>query len=724
MENIITIDEEKCVGCNKCIRNCLVRDANYAYCKNGENKVGIDTNKCLLCGKCIEVCDHDARDFADDLESFFEDLKKGQKIAVIAAPAIRNNFMDYEYIFGFLKAQGVDIIYDVSFGADITTWGYLKAIKEKKLETVIAQPCPVVVNYVEKYKPELINYLAPIHSPMACTAIYMKKYDKYNGKIAFLSPCIAKIDEIRDTNTFGYINYNVTYKKLKKYIEENNINLRSYDKHSFDDIGSGLGLVFSRPGGLKENVEARVKGAWIRQVEGHENAYKYLDEYALRVGSRKPVPLLVDVLNCSHGCNIGTGTTKEVEVDDADFNFNALKAEKLKERKGKLMKRRMDWLYGHFDKNLDIEDFARRYNVKKVTELKTPTNNEIGEIFNKMHKTTSKDQALNCSACGNNTCKQMAISIFNELNYIENCTDYNRKEVVFEKNNFELKNKELEAKNEEINNILGEVNRLSDERLKATESLKGIIKTLSETTDKSSKSVEEVNLLFEQIAESTNNVSTFAKEVSGSVNSVVIAMKEISLSLNEISKNCIRSKVITGDAETKAYETNTIIDNLNTSSKQIAKIVKVIDDIADQTNMLALNAAIEAAGAGEAGKGFAVVADEVKELAKQTAESTEEIGNQIDVMQDSMTSAVHAMGTISLVIDEITSITSTIAASIAEQSAVSGDISGAITTAADKVTMITEKIKEIAKGTREASEGISEVTKYIKELSESTSKLS
>ena len=725
MKNVIFVKEENCVGCNKCIRNCPTFDANVSYNSDGENKVKIDAEKCILCGKCIEVCDHEARDYMDDTERFFEDLEKGRKISVIAAPSVRVNFTDYQNLFGFLKSKGVNVVYDVSFGADITTWAYLKAIKDMHLSSIIAQPCSVVVNYIEKYKPELIKNLAPIHSPMMCTAIYLKKHANVNSEIAFLSPCIGKTNEINDANTNNYIQYNVTYKKLMEYLEKNRINLSRYNGQDFEDIGCSLGCLFSRPGGLRENVEVKVKGAWVRQVEGHEHAYSYLDEYGDRIKNHKAVPLLVDILNCSKGCNVGTGTTKEAAIDDIDIKFNALKAQKLADKGNKLVTKKIDWLYKYFDKTLKLSDFIRHYNTGiRMEELKEPSDQQYDEIFSKMHKHTKRERELNCSACGYNSCREMVKAIYNKINDIPNCLDYNRHEISLERNALEYKNSELLAKNEEVSKMLEVVRKLSDERHRRALETEEIIKKLAVISGRTSAGIEQMNSLVDGIAHNTNNVSEFTRDVSASVNSVVHAMKEINISLNEISQNCGRSKNITADAETKAKDTNRIIETLNMSSKQIGKIVKVIDDIADQTNMLALNAAIEAAGAGEAGKGFAVVAGEVKELAKQTAESTEEIGQQIEVMQENMSDAVNAMGTIMQVIDEMTSITNTIAAAVAEQSSVSGNISNAVVVAAEKVNLITEKTSDIATSSKYAAESVSAASVGIKDLADTASKLS
>jgi len=445
----IYLNEEKCVGCNRCLTNCPVTDANIAYLVDGNNKIKINTEKCIHCGKCIKVCDHNARDYVDDTKKFFDDLSNGKKLSVIAAPSIIVNFKEHKKLLGYLKTLGVNFIYDVSFGADITVWAYLREMKEKNLNTMIAQPCPPIVNYIQQHQPELIDKLAPMQSPMMCTAIYMKKYANITDDIAFLSPCIAKSDEINDENTYGYVKYNVTFKKLTEYLEAKNIDLSKYEEGNFDDIGCSLGFLFSRPGGLKENIELRIKDAWIRQINGPHHVYDYLEDYNKNLKSNNQTPLLVDILNCSYGCNFGTGTCNKYEntttIDEVDYKFQKLKNTK------KTDIEKIDLEYDYFDKNLKLEDFKRIYSkdnvVNDIVEL---TDKEYDEIFTKMNKFTEESRNINCSACGYGSCKTMANCIHNGFNVLSNCIDYNKKEVINE-------HRLLEERNEFFTNISHEL---------------------------------------------------------------------------------------------------------------------------------------------------------------------------------------------------------------------------------------------------------------------------
>lgn len=433
-KEVLLTNIERCVGCNKCIAKCLV-NANIAFQKDGENKVKVDPFKCIHCGACIEVCDHKAREFTDDTEAFFHDLKQGVPISVIVAPSIQFNFPHYKRFYGYLKSLHVKLIYDVAFGANIATWAYLKIMEEQNLTSVIAQSCPVIVNYIQKYRPNLIGKLVPIQSPMICTGIYLKKYKKIQEKIAFISPCIGKIDEIKEKQTNKIVHYNVTYEKIEKYLEKNHINLKNYPEIGYDDIDCGIGFVFSRPGGLSENVKVYKKDVWIRQVEGPK-AYRYLDEYSQRVSAGKPLPFIVDILNCQWGCNLGTAANKSISIDDVDYQVNELKKEKI------ALCENTKTSFESFNQSLELGDFIRKYEDKSE-HINDNTLIDLEDIFNQLHKTTEESRKLNCYACGFGSCIAFAQAVYQGENHINNCIDFNRKELVSKKEDISETNKEV-----------------------------------------------------------------------------------------------------------------------------------------------------------------------------------------------------------------------------------------------------------------------------------------
>ena len=172
----LVFTNEKCIGCNKCISVCSCEGACVSHEVDGKNRIDVNGDKCVACGACFDVCEHGAREFRDDTERFFADLKKGEKISILLAPAFKANYpKEYEKVLGGLKALGVNRIISVSFGADITTWAYLNYVTKNSFYGGISQPCPAVVGYIERYIPELIPKLFPVQSPMMCTAIYAKK---------------------------------------------------------------------------------------------------------------------------------------------------------------------------------------------------------------------------------------------------------------------------------------------------------------------------------------------------------------------------------------------------------------------------------------------------------------------------------------------------------------------------------------------------------------------
>ena len=159
-------------------------------------------------------------------------------------------------------------------------------------------------------------------------------------------------------------------------------------------------------------------------------------------------------------------------------------------------------------------------------------------------------------------------------------------------------------------------------------------------------------------------------------------------------------------------------------SERIGEVVRLIGDIAGQTNLLALNATIEAARAGEAGRGFAVVAAEVKELANQTARATAEIGQQITQIQGATGQAVQAIGGITMRIQEISSVATSIAAAVEEQGAATQEIVRNVAQAATGTGEVTSNITGVARAAEDTGAAASQVLGAAGELSRQSEYLS
>ena len=420
--NIYT--NEKCVGCNLCISLCPCVEANVVVIEDDAEKIYINKDKCISCGVCLRSCIHDARDYRDDTDRFFADLKSKKTISIIVAPAIRSNIKDWPRLLGFLKSMGVNAIYDASFGADICTWAYLRYIAQNKVRGMISQPCPSIVNYIEHYAHELLEYLMPIQSPVVCTAIYMSKYKKIEGSYAFLSPCVAKIDEISDPNTHGLISYNVTFKKMMEYLAASQLDYLNFAPLEYDDKTRGLGSIYPTPGGLTANIQQYVSDEWIFQIEGQPYVKNFLSAYKSEKDS--PLrPFLVDILDCKHGCNAGTGAC--LTSDDAymiERFMHNIRTEAVRNNAAK-EKTSFGLNFSKFDETLLLADFHRSYEAKGIPDIiLSPEKKEA--VFLMLKKTTEKSRKRDCRACGYSTCENMVQAIAAGLNHTENCSDYKR----------------------------------------------------------------------------------------------------------------------------------------------------------------------------------------------------------------------------------------------------------------------------------------------------------
>ncbi len=635
---------DNCVGCNKCISVCPVLTANHAVIENGENRIVVDGSKCVACGACFDACAHEARSFHDDTERFFEDLKKGEKISLLLAPAFLANYpREYGSVLGGLKKLGVNRIISISFGADITTWGYINYITRHNFMGGISQPCPAIVGYIEKYIPELIPSLVPVHSPMMCGAIYVKKYMKVPDKLAFISPCIAKKNEIDDPNCGGYVSYNVTFDHLMEYVRKNGIS----GPEVKDEIEYGLGSIYPMPGGLKENVYWFCgEEIFIRQIEGEKHAYEFLEDYKTRVLGKKELPFMVDALNCAKGCIYGTGVEEsKTKTDDTLYELQRIK--EASKRNGRTNawsrnltpRQRLDRFNKQF-RELDLNDFIRHYTDKSAgLAVQKPNASTLDAIFNEMDKTTEAKRKINCSACGYATCSDMATAIYNDCNYKQNCIQFVKGEV--EKENelarqmaeeMETKNAEIQEKNDMISRLIAEVN----------------------------DDFANLDTSIVEMAEGNNNNGLESTGISQSMADVVAFCDELKEALNGIQALLV-----------KLEENNSEITN-----------------VAEETNLLALNASIEAARAGESGRGFAIIAENIKKLADLSKDTASDSDSNKEQIQDAISALLENAEKLIEIIDSVNLRVTNLAASTEEIAASADMVSNVSSNLKDKLAAL------------------------------------
>lgn len=574
----LVFTNDSCIGCNKCIRVCPCPGACVAVTEeDGTERIQVDPAKCIGCGACMDACKHGAREFEDDTEQFFADLAKGEKISILLAPAFKANYPgDYEKVLGGLKNLGVNRIISVSFGADITTWGYLNYVKKYNFTGGISQPCPAIVGYIEHYLPELLPKLFPVHSPMMCSAIYAKQEMGITDKLAFISPCVAKWSEIHDPDTEGYVSYNVTFDHLMKYVREHNIS----GTFASDEIEYGLGSIYPMPGGLKENVYWFLgDDVYIRQIEGEKHTYCYLEEHKEEIAKGMNKELFIDALNCGMGCIYGTGVEEKIaRTDTALYNIHQIQENCKKNTKNSAWSRkltpaqRLAKLNKQFSK-LNLENYLRKYTDRsEECNYKLPSTEELNQIYDEMGKKTKEARCIDCECCGYESCEKMAFAIYNGFNKKENCIHFVKDTVEEEKKRALELADEIKAEKDAVEK--------QQENIKTTvETVNDLFVSLYDSVDDMVNGNESNATECSAVSEEIGNVSEFCEKLTG-------RMQEIDMLLESMAEN--NQEVVS---------------------------------IAAQTNLLALNANIEAARAGEAGRGFAVVADEINKLAMNSKDT-------------------------------------------------------------------------------------------------------
>jgi PAS domain S-box-containing protein len=411
---VITVDPERCVNCHRCIAACPVK-----FCNDGSGEhVDVDADLCIACGACLLACTHDARGLRDDLDAVLADLDAGIPYVALVAPSAAAAFGDrLPHLLGWLEKRGVAACFDVSYGAALAVRSYLDHLDRDDPACVITQPCPVVVDYLERYRPELLPHLAPVHSPMAHTVgLIGEHWPQYAGhRLLVISPCAAKA---REFATLDRPVANVALGRLQEHLEAQGVDLAAAPRGEFASPPAGVATGFSSPGGLAATLAAarpELAGA-IRTLEGPQ-IYRYLDGLADAIAAGV-APRIVDVLNCPAGCNGGTATGRHLHT-----HREHLEARVRARREQAAAPDPAAHLARHWNRDAGRRRYQDRSLATRAIDSVSPA--DIGAALHRLGKHDPQD-LQDCAACGYGSCEDMARALHLGLTQPGHCQTYLR----------------------------------------------------------------------------------------------------------------------------------------------------------------------------------------------------------------------------------------------------------------------------------------------------------
>lgn len=419
-EPLVKIIEQDCEVCYACVRACPVKaitvevNQDYPY---------IYPERCIGCGDCLRACSPDAIVYRDEKEHVKQLIKNGDTAAIID-PSISGEFVDitdYRKFVEMIRAIGFKYVNETSFGVDLVAHEYKKLIREKAGKYFISANCPAIVDYVEKFRPELISNLAPIVPPMTAMAkVVRQKYDK-DLNIVFIGPCIdAKKDAARYKDD-GRVDAVLTFVELRELFAEFKIDEKSVHYSDFDaPIGYKGSLYpisqsFKEIGGLKDELLTTE----MLTVDGGEPA---LDAVRTFDESINDIKHHFNLFYCK-GCLMGPGTSPNGNPIYRRSMVTSYSRKRLKDFDKKQWERQMKE-FGNLDLSKSYKNDDQR--------LPKPSEEKVQEILKVLGK-GGAGLNVGCGACGYDSCRDFAEAVASGIAKTDMCIQHslhNKKEYI------------------------------------------------------------------------------------------------------------------------------------------------------------------------------------------------------------------------------------------------------------------------------------------------------
>ena len=379
MAEYLKLKKSNCVNCYKCIRHCPVKSIKYST-----GQAQIVSDECILCGQCFVVCPQNAKEIRNDVPSALNLLKSGPVIASVA-PSFVANYpgATIATMEKALKQLGFTGVEETAIGASIVKTEYERIIAEGKQEVIISTCCHSVNTLVEKYYPEVLPYLATVVSPMQAHCQKIKQ-EHPGAKTVFIGPCISKKAEA-DAYP-GYADCVLTFEELSDWLKQEGITVEQGEDH----LEESRARLFPTTGGILRTMKCDSPDYAYLVVDGIENVLAALDD--IKQGRLKKC--FIEMSICAGSCIGGPAMERERRRPVTD----TIAVNRYAGRK--------DFVVDQPDGKDLIKDH-RFIGLHR----QMPGEKEIEEILHKTGKFT-KEQELNCGACGYSTCREKAIAVY------------------------------------------------------------------------------------------------------------------------------------------------------------------------------------------------------------------------------------------------------------------------------------------------------------------------
>ncbi len=397
MMKFIHFDSEKCDSCYKCLRMCPTKAISF-----NKNQRHIVDNLCIKCGKCQQVCPRDALSITSAKDKVYEMIKSDYKVVASIAPSYVGAFGLKEpgKVIAMLKIMGFTAVEETALGADMVVEEYKEYLKNTDQDVVITSCCPSAYYLIEQHYAFMIPSLIPVVSPMVAHGKSIKARFGPSTKTVFIGPCLSKMAEAEEAE--GAIDAVLTFAELDQMMKDSPFNIHDCEPENLAKESSQLGRAF--PLGI--NLEKTNPRFRFLHVDGAEECKEVLRE--VRSGSLKNCCIEINICkgSCLGGPDMpanGIGT----------FGRKLLVEEYIKTKKTKPSK---------MMKTMSTTNLTKRFQDKQAL-LREPNISIVHNIMNQMGKFTKEDE-LNCGACGYQTCYEKAKAVFYGFSDIETCLPY------------------------------------------------------------------------------------------------------------------------------------------------------------------------------------------------------------------------------------------------------------------------------------------------------------